>query len=172
MSTVNIIAMIKDLRELLGSEDSETLFSIIKHDDSIDFDKKLVAGRILHERSYDTHKLREEKNRLIKSLEERVNAYNNYPLHVARNKKVVRTEFLFSLAYVSLFLLIGLWQNIFSSEQIEWFSVSILLALTLAFVAYKAATFKRRLKLLHDADKKDREVLRCRLYHLNNEWAF
>lgn len=164
--------MIKDLKELLGTEDSETLFGIIKQDDSNDFDRKLIAGRILYERNYDTHKLREEKSRLIKRLEERVNSYNNYPLHVAKNKKVVRTEFLFSLGYVSLFLLIGLWQNMFSSEQIEWFTVSILLGLTMAFIIYKAATFKRRLKLLHDADIKDRELLRCRLYHINNEWAF
>ncbi|MBN1988484.1 MAG: hypothetical protein JW783_03715 [Bacteroidales bacterium] len=164
--------MVKDLKEQLGAEDSETLFFILKHDESVDFDKKLMAGRILYERNYDSAKLKEEKQLIIKSIQQRVRAYEDETLQAARNKKVVVTEILFSFAYVSLFLFIGLWQNIMNKEPVEWLPIVVLALLTSAFILYKVGTFKRRLKTLHDTDTKDRDLLKCKMYRISNEWNF
>ena len=61
-----------ELEKFMNSESSENLFFYFKHDGAIDFQRKVIAGKVLNERGFDRNKLIEEKQLIVGSIEEQI----------------------------------------------------------------------------------------------------
>ncbi|MFO7864995.1 MAG: hypothetical protein R6U85_13435, partial [Salinivirgaceae bacterium] len=52
----------------MDAKTTEELFFYFKHDGSIDFQKKLAAGKLLYARKFDRRILKEEKSRIVENI--------------------------------------------------------------------------------------------------------
>ncbi|MDD4375033.1 MAG: hypothetical protein PHG67_14065 [Bacteroidales bacterium] len=81
--------MTKGLENAMNSEDSEKLFFYYKHDGAIDFEKKIIAGKILNERGFDRQKLLDEKQLIIGSIMDQIRCYANTDHLLSKNKRKI-----------------------------------------------------------------------------------
>jgi len=162
------------LENALNSEESERLFFYFKHDGAIDFEKKVIAGKILSERGFDRNKLLEEKKIIIDSIRHQISAFENADL-LTKNKRKINKRILFGLAYISLFIVIGLKDIVLKEASLgraDWIGVSVMILLALTYIVYKLITYKTKLKQLMAIDKKEKELLKFRLQFIEKEWNF
>ena len=161
-----------DLETLMNSEETEKLFFYYKHDGAIDFEKKVIAGKILNERSFDKKKLLEEKQMIIDSIKDTIKEYENKKNLTTNNKKKINKGIFFGLGYISFFIIAGLKGFIMQKEPFDWVRISIMTLLVIVFIAYKLVTYKTKLSDLLELDMKDKELLKFRLQLIEKEWSF
>ncbi len=99
--------MTKGLENAMSSEDSEKLFFYFKHDGAIDFEKKIIAGKILNERGFDRKKLLDEEQLIIGSIKDQISSYENTNLLIAKNKRKINKGIFLGLGYIIFFVMIG-----------------------------------------------------------------
>lgn len=166
--------MTTTIENALNSEQSDRLFFYFRHDGAIDFEKKVIAGKILNERGFDKRKLLEEKKLLTDSIRHQISAFESANL-LAKNKRKINKKILFGLAYISLFIAIGLKDILLKEESFEradWIGISIMVLLALTYIVYKLVTYKTKLKQLMASDNKEKELLKFRLQFIEKEWNF
>jgi uncharacterized membrane protein YcjF (UPF0283 family) len=162
------------LENTLNSEQSDRLFFYFRHDGAIDFEKKVIAGKILNERGFDRNKLLKEKKLLSDSIRHQISAFENVNLLV-KNKRKINKRILFGLVYISLFMVIGLKDIVLTGESLkraDWIGISIMVLLALTYIVYKLVTYMTKLKQLMASDNKEKELLKLRLQFIEKEWDF
>lgn len=164
--------MTKDLEQALNEEKSEELFFRYKHDGAIDFEKKLLAGKLLYERGFDKKKLIAEKQLTIDSINNRIRFYEDTDQLIASHRKKMNRGILFGLGYITSFIVIGLSDYFFNDAPINWTPVLVMIALAVLFLVQRLASYNKRLNHLLEIDRKDNELLKYRLQMIEREWVF
>ncbi len=164
--------MNEDLEKAFKNEKSEELFFYYKHDGAIDFEKKIVAGKLLNERGFDKNKLNAEKQLIIDSITDRIRFYEHSDQLIASHRKKMNRGILFGLGYITSFIVIGLSDYFFNDAPFNWTTVSVMIALAALFLVYRLATYNKRLNQLLEIDRNDNELLKYRLQMIEREWGF
>ena len=161
-----------ELEKFMNSESSENLFFYFKHDGAIDFQRKVIAGKILNERGYDRKILIEEKQLIVGSIQEQIKSYENTRLSTAKNKKKINREYFISLGLMVFIIIVALKGYMMNEEPFNWIVISLFALLLILLIAYKLMTYKTKLKHLMELDVNDKELLKFRLYFIEKEWDF
>ena len=164
--------MNRELEKSLEKETSEKLFFYFKHDGAIDFEKKIIAGRILNEREYDKTILSQEKSNITNSITNRLKTNEDLDYLMKKSKKQSNRNIAMGLGYLSFFLILGMKGYWFNKEDIDWLYLLIMISLGLTFIVYKIVTYKTTLNDLIRADVENNELLRFRLKLIETEWDF
>ncbi len=164
--------MNKELSKSLEQSSTEDLFFLFKHDGAINFEKRIIAGIILHDRGYDKNTLSKEKEIITKSITGSLNANKNKDYLESKNKKKVNRTIFFGLGYLSFFTLLSMKDYILDNEKFDWFYLLIMIVLGVTFIIYKILTYNKTLNNLIKADIENNELLEFRLKLIENKWDF
>jgi len=164
--------MNRELVKSLEAETSEKLFYYFKYDGAINFEKRIIAGIILHDRGYDKNTLSKEKELITESITDSLNVNKNKDDLKSKNKKKVNRTIFFGLGYLSFFTLLNMKDYIIDNEKFDWFYLLIMIVLGVAFIIYKILTYNKTLNNLIKADIKNNELLEFRLKLIENKWDF
>jgi len=164
--------MNKELIKSLETEKSEKLFYYFKSDGAINFEKKIIAGRILNEKGYDKTILSQEKKNIINSITNRLKTNEDLDYLMKKSKKQSNKNIFMGLGYLSFFLILGMKDYWFNKEDIDWLYLFIMISLGLTFIFYKIVTYKKTLNDFIREDVENNELLRFRLKLIETEWDF
>ncbi|MBI9033898.1 MAG: hypothetical protein JEZ03_05445 [Bacteroidales bacterium] len=164
--------MNKELIKSLEAETSEKLFYYFKHDGAINFEKKIIAGRILNEREYDKTILSQEKSNIANSITNSLKINEDLDYLTKKSKKQSNRNIAMGLGYLSFFLILGMKDYWFNKEDIDWLYLLIMISLGLTFIVYKIVTYKKTLNDFIREDVENNELLRFRLKLIETEWDF
>jgi hypothetical protein len=164
--------MNRELVKSLEAETSEKLFYYFKHGGAINFEKRIIAGIILHDRGYDKNTLSKEKELITESITDSLNVNKNKDYLESKNKKKVNRTIFFGLGYLSFFTLLNMKDYIIDNEKFDWFYLLIMIVLGVAFIIYKILTYNKTLNNLIKADIENNELLEFRLKLIENKWDF
>jgi len=164
--------MNKELIKSLETETSEKLFYYFKHSGAINFEKKIIAGRILNEKGYDKTILSQEKKNIINSITNRLKTNEDLDYLMRKSKKQSNKNIFMGLGYLSFFLILGMKDYWFNKEDIDWLYLLIMITLGLTFIVYKIVTYKKTLNDFIREDVENNELLRFRLKLIETEWDF
>jgi len=81
--------MNQELFNHLNKESTEKLFYNFKHDGLLDFEKKIISGKILYLRNYNLLKLKEEKSLIVESIKSLIRGYISYSAIAYEKKRIV-----------------------------------------------------------------------------------
>ena len=166
--------MIPELKEALSKEKTDSLFFYFKHDGSIDFEKKVVAGQILHERGFYRHKLVEEKEKIVAAIEELLRD-NKDPekVKVERHKELKKGIIWVALPW--LVFLFAKFVDFLFDDDWENSDNNVLLVFMIAFViilVYRIITYRKNLKQFMQSRVDDYHLQKRRLKVIDEEWGF
>jgi len=150
------------------------LLFFFKHEGSIDFSKKLAAGKILYERKYDRRKLAEEKKKIKDDIRQQItNDCNPKNIEADHKKELIRNIF-WSLALVVFVNSI----TIINNKGTDTFINDLIIELTLTTAIIMAMPFIRHifkhntLKNKLEECQRNRELLEHRLLKIEQKWPF
>ncbi|MCL3782174.1 hypothetical protein EMN47_17435 [Prolixibacteraceae bacterium JC049] len=163
------------LYSLFQEETTNDLFYKFKHDGSLNFDHKIVAGALLYERNYELKSLQEEKRLIIAKLKQQLQDLGSpSEIEEAIRKKTKRSliasivGFTFSLGTIYFAPI----HKIDSSELIK----QALLGLNLLAIVYTIVRFEKRVGKRVDKklNKKMKELklYQKRLNDIEVNWHF
>ncbi len=164
--------MNKEIIKSLEQKPTEDLFYLFKHDGAINFEKKIIAGKILNDQGYDKTLLSKEKKIIIETITSRLETNENKDFLYKKNKKKVNNKIFFGLGYLSFFIIMGMKDYLLYKKDIDWVYLSIMIILGFIFVIYQMLTYKKTLNNLINADVENNELLRFRLKLIEKEWNF
>lgn len=164
-----------DLYESLQNENDRELFYFFKNDGLVTFEKKLAAGKILHQRRYDIDRLREEKAKLINKYSNRVkeSTCSHSPEEIYKHKAKVRRKIIIGTALELLFLAavsVICYSNSKPFElDIHTLSIPFLLTLSLFIniFAYRRKINKKKKEVTYSG-----RIFKARLAVIEREWKF
>jgi len=165
--------MYNELNESLANEPTKNLFYYFKNDGLISFEKKLVAGIILHKRNYDRDILRSEKAKIIKQIQERINesvpSAEREDKHKWEVKKKIIFAAIYSLALPFFYVLVDVFNNspinFTDSQLIGCFVVMLLFVIKVMF-------YRVKLNMLNREDAESLRINKEKLALIEQEWRF
>jgi len=163
--------MDRELIKSLETETSEKLFYLFKHDGAIDFEKKIIAGNLLNERSFDKAKLLNEKEIIVDSILSELKMSESSDYLEKKSRKELNKNLYFWLSFLMIFLSIELVDH-WTDMNFEFNSHLIIILAGLIFFTYRAITYKKELGILINSGVKNNELLRLRLRLIKKEWDF
>lgn len=161
-----------ELIKSLEKETNDNLFDYFKHDGAINFEKKIIAGKILHEKGFDKSLLSQEKNIIVKSINNRLKISEDLDYLAKKNKKKNNNQLFLGIGYIVFFLILGMKDYFLKNEEIDWIYLSIMIFIGFGFIIYKLLSYKKTLNKLTKDDLDNNELLRFRLKLIENEWDF
>lgn len=166
--------MNQELKAHMEKESDEELFFFFKHDGSIDFEKKIIAGILLQERKYDRKVLQGEKDIILESYQKRINENKNSDNIVAKKKKEVRNSAFFALAILIITAMVRWQQNSgkVMENQPPVFVYYIISVIFIGLFVYKMMSYKDKVEKLVGAEKENTEILKKRVQIIEKEWVF
>ncbi len=159
----------------LAQKSTTDLLFFFKHDGSIDFSKKLAAGKILYDRKYDRRKLAEEKKKIKGDIQQQIAQDCNTKNIEANHKKDLIRNIFWSLALVVFVNTLTIVSN---KETNHAFLNDLIIELTLTTAIIMAMPFIRHIFKINTLKKKlgeckkNRELLENRLQQIEQEWPF
>ncbi|MBI9068175.1 MAG: hypothetical protein JEZ09_12850 [Salinivirgaceae bacterium] len=162
------------LYDSMKNENNENLFSYFKHDGSYNFQKKIVAGKILKERNYNKSKLIAEKEKIVKSLKKDIGRFFDNGELKLKHKLKSRKQMMFVLIATFCLMSANLIYIIIHDgfNQAFWIEYSIFCAVILAFVLYKVIEFNKSLSTKDKVVENFYKQYKIRLKTINREWKF
>lgn len=160
-----------ELRKIMETENDEGLFFIYKSDGSLNFEKKIIAGKILHERGYDNKKLVDEKNKIIKSINDIIGFYTNPTEFAEKKKKEKRNAILFGIFGNLIILMLYIYWYLQSDNENENWLIFAILFFSGVIIVY-LFRIKAKVPEINQEEKDDLELQRKRLQIINNELKF
>ncbi|MCZ4696465.1 hypothetical protein DWB61_17525 [Ancylomarina euxinus] len=164
--------MNRELVKSLEAETSEKLFYYFKHDGSIDFEKKIIAGKILNDKSFDKAKLLHEKEIIVDSILNELKISESSDYLRKKSRKEINKNIYFWLGFILIFLTLEVKDYWVDKEAFELTSLLIIILTGLIFFTYKALNYKKTLSKLINSGVKNNELLRLRLSLIETEWDF
>ncbi|MCK9452375.1 MAG: hypothetical protein M0Q90_11845 [Bacteroidales bacterium] len=164
--------MNKALTASLEQKSSEDLFFMFKHDGAINFEQKIIAGKILNERGYDKTKLSKEKKIIVESILNELKLTDNSAYLERKSKRKIKNDVFIKLAFLLVFSGLGMKDYLFNKAPFDYVYMSIMLVVGIILLVYQTVTYKKTLNtLIHEAIKNN-ELLRLRLKLIESEWSF
>lgn len=163
------------LKETLKKEPSEELFYFFKHDGSLNFEKKIVSGIILHERKYNKRKLKSEKTIIRDSIVRSIKDYKNSPQLIKKLKNKVRRNIIFGIIITTLINSMSFiidntrFKSISLTDNYTWLITILGL---LAFIIYSIATYNKKVNEAINTSKEDYKLMVNRLEIIDKRWDF
>ena len=164
--------MNRELVKSLEAETSEKLFYYFKHDGSIDFEKKIIAGKILNDKSFDKAKLLHEKEIIVDSILNELKISESSDYLRKKSRKEINKNIYFWLGFILIFLTLEVKDYWVDKEAFELTSLLIIILTGLIFFTYTALNYKKTLSKLINSGIKNNELLRLRLSLIETEWDF
>ena len=164
--------MNSELVKILEKKSTEDLFYLFKHNGAINFEKRLIAGKILKERGFDETKLSHEKNIIVNVLKDRIEKEGVLDFIKKKNAKKIRNRIFAGIGYLFFFIILGLKDFLLENKDVDWFYISIMLFLGFVFIVYKIVTYNKTFNSLISSDLDNNELLRLRLDLIEKEWHF
>lgn len=159
------------LKKSLEQESTDELFFYFRHDGAYNFEKKIIAGKLLKERGFDRQILQKEKQLCIEELQADLKEGETPGLLFKKSQQEVFRKLLSWLVMFLLFMSIEIVVNVTQAEK-DWESMGIVFAIGLSLLAYSFFFYKKHInKLMHEGAKNN-ELLRLRLSYIQKEWDF
>ncbi|WP_321297344.1 hypothetical protein [Marinifilum fragile] len=159
------------IKKSLEQESTSELFFYFKLDGDNNFEKKLMAGKILHERGFDTQILQKEKLLTMAELQADLMDGETPGYLLNKSKKEVLKKPFSLIIFLVLYLLLRAY-DILTEQEINWESFGIICAIGLIVLSYSIVSYKKNVnKLMHEGAKNN-ELLRLRLSYIQKEWDF
>jgi hypothetical protein len=155
----------------LDKETNDNLFYNFKHDGLMNFEKKIISGKILYKRKFDRIRLKEEKSLIIKEIESRIQKYGDKSSLENRKRKQVSLSILGTIlsAIVSLFFLV--YPKI-QNEGISSWELYSLAAFALSLIFFTIFRFNKKVQKRVSIDLNDLKLQQQRLKIIESEWEF
>ncbi len=155
----------------LESETTEELFYIFKHDGAMDFKKKLAAGRILHQKNYNTKQLRRERDLIVNSLKKEIAEFEDKSgfknKMSIQNRKSTFFNVLSSLTSIAIYIYLY-----FQQENKDKYFIAAGIILLIIVIMYNLITYKQKFKKLISIAKEDNKTQKQKLDLIAREWTF
>jgi type IV secretory pathway TrbL component len=164
--------MNNELVKSLEAETSEKLFYYFKHDGSIDFEKKIIAGKILNDKCFDKAKLLHEKEIIVDSILNELKISESSDYLRKKSRKEINKNIYFWLGFILIFLTLEVKDYWTDKENFELTSLLIIILTGLIFFTYTALNYKKTLSKLINSGINNNELLRLRLSLIETEWDF
>ncbi|MDA3865534.1 MAG: hypothetical protein PF489_02165 [Salinivirgaceae bacterium] len=158
----------------MESKTTEELFFYFKHDGSIDFPKKLAAGKLLYSRKFDRKLLAEEKRKIIENIHAEMKECES-PDSIEQNyRKAVRKNVIVSLSIMTALAVVyagwhfyrtGGTENMFT--QLPYDALSVVVLPVWRYVWVNRLVVKK----VRNA-KRNYRLLQARLNTIETEWSF
>ncbi len=158
----------------LSALSTEELFDLFKHDGSLDFNKKLAAGRVLHQRKFNIKELSREKGITVESIKKDIADYDdkaslNSKLSV-QNKKSIKATTAGSLIPIIIFIYLYIQLEDKNSND-AFFIIGG--AIFLSFITiYNLINYRNKQKKRGSEAKEDNELRKQKLKLITKEWTF
>lgn len=162
----------EELRKYLTELPDEELFDYFKHDGALDFQKKIAAGQILHERGYDKTVLNEEKRKIVADIQAVIAQYDNPETVVNRNKKKLRWNLYYIIGLYILLVLSTVLRGRHNGAPFDWLSFGILTGLVALILIVRAFKYNSALAKSIQKDYDDLELQRTRMGLIEEAWSF
>lgn len=167
--------MNKNLYENLQNETSENLFYRYKRSGAINFEHKIVAGIILHERNYMLEILQEEKQLLIDDINSQLTKLGCPADMEEKIRKETKQRFYFSIIALSFSLVMLYFSKPKQLDNSELIKQAILAFNVLAIIyTYFRLEYKIDKKVQKEFDKRLKEYNACKkkLKEIDHSWVF
>jgi len=164
--------MNEELIKSLEQETDEDLFYYFKHDGAIDFEKKMIAGKILYDRGYNKAKLVQEKALIVNPIKEQLKKSEDSNYLAKKNSKKMNLRILLGLLIIFLFSIKETVLPLFNDKPIDTVYLSIIISVGFVYIAYKILTYKKTLQDLINTDLENNDLLKFRLDLIEREWKF
>ncbi|MDE5419600.1 hypothetical protein L3049_16535 [Labilibaculum sp. DW002] len=166
--------MNQELKKYLESETSDKLFYYFKFEGLLDFNKKIVAGTVLHERNYDTKILISEKSKLQESLKRQIAEFEDrsvfeYKIRKEQKKSLIHS-LIFTVTIVSFYIY---WY--FELPDNRMTPTYLLIACNITFsllMIYKLMSFKKSINYEIKRAEQDCKLQKQKLEIIDQEWKF
>lgn len=166
--------MDSNLYNSMKNKTDENLFFYFKHDGSYNFQKKIVAGIILHERKYNKAKLISEKEKILINLKKNTNHFFDNGTLKQKHKAKIRKElkFMAIAAYclMSANLIYRIIRDGFNTAH--GYMYAFYCIILLAFILHKVISFNKSLSKKVKAKENSFKQHNIRLETINREWKF
>lgn len=160
------------LHTSLKEESSKQLFKRFNSNGNYNFERKLVAGEILKNRSFNLTRLKEEKSKILKSTHDSLAYYNDNSNVERKCRLKLNKRILLDLASITFFILLELRVLVWETREIDYY---LLTALCLAFVAgliYHLIRYDENLNTRILTEIKMNELYEYRLELITKYWKF
>lgn len=166
--------MDKVLYNSLRNESTENLFSFFKHKGSYNFQKKILAGKILCERKYDKQILRTEKEKIVQNLHKDLWLfYSNHDLKQkskSKNRKKIFFVIIAILGLMSANLIYRFITNGFT--QAFGTSYALYCIILVAFIAYNGVVNNKHNNPKGKTKSNSWKEYKIKRDTINKEWKF
>lgn len=158
----------------LQQKTDQELFQLMKYSTPCDFEHKILAGCILHERqTFDRLKMANEKKELIDGMHKLVASYDN-PVRATRK---VRRRALAPVLLCFLFIALFTGAELHELQQIpakpfDWMGLAAFLLLGLLVMAYELATLSRKTQKSARLEQDHRALMLIRIAEVEQKWNF
>jgi hypothetical protein len=153
---------------------NDELFYYFKFDGALDFNKKIVAGKVLFERAYDSTLLNTEKQKLKESIEKQIAEFEdktNLEIRIRKEQKRGLVGIIFSaLATLTVYALCY-----FDASEMKTTLKYLLIA---AFIIFplswinRIRNFNKGIQEEMEQAKKDNRIHHQKLEKIEKEWQF
>lgn len=164
--------MEKTLEDYMQEETTEKLFYYFKHDGPLNFEKRLVAGKILKERGYDYRSLKQEKGIIVEALKSGIEEYSNTDQSKDTIRKKLNRSIVFGLAYPVIWPTYDYIKSIVNDEPFVFTGSVLVIALFILLLFYSFFTYQRQIQKMEAANKEDLELKKVRLNLIEKDWKF
>lgn len=163
-----------ELEKSLKDENNEELFFFFKHGGSLNFEKKIAAGKILYSRNYNKNELAIEKNKIIAAIKKQIEYYNNPKVTEKKHRRILNNNTLWGVGHLVFLLLFYVFDEVILGKDVQYETfISLGLGIVvIASIVIRIFNSKRIIDKLKKEDKKDCILQEQRLRIINNEWKF
>ncbi len=166
--------MNQELAKVMEKKSSEDLFEYFKQDGHLNFEKRLIAGKILKERNFQKTLLKEEKKKIKNSILQLINQTKDHSLLEKSAKKETWKQTLAALLGGIGFLIFAISDYIKhgDSDTSEiykiWFAVAYIVLISL----YQITNHQRKVTKLMISKVDDSNLQKSRLQLIEEYWEF
>lgn len=158
----------------LNEESSDALFAYMKHDSQSCFEKRILAGKILHKRQdFDQQRMANEKKLYVDALKKRLDDYNSPIKSALLVRRITFQPLLWSIFFTVLFVVTESIDYINNADKrFDWIGLSIFLLVQMVILIYQFTPLNKRLQKNVQAMQDEKYLVMHQLNRIEQEWNF
>ncbi|MDR0363872.1 MAG: hypothetical protein LBH92_02490 [Bacteroidales bacterium] len=161
-----------EVREFLATQTDGELFEYFKSGETLDFPKRIAAGKILRERGFDENILQEEKQKIITEIEQIIAQYDDPKSIVKRNRRKLNFYLYYIIGFYLLFILTVALRGYHNGAPFDWIGASLLTGIVVLILIVRLAKYKTALSKRIQKDYDNLSLQKIRLKVIETEWDF